>query len=299
MSRISLAVILFIAAAGLFDLMLLPEGGGLARDDSRTRRPSPERYEPPADRAGRESWKPPQDSPGRDSLDTPSAGDPAFSIAVPAEKGNSIGTAFSLDRRGVWMTARHVVDGCARVLIVTAPRRGVRVRRTYIHPRADLAVLQTRGGAPAVRFTRQKLRRGQTGYHFGFPKGEPAAVKSVLIGRRRMRSVGRYNVIEPVVAWADRVRVPDSYGGLGGISGGPAMDGRGNIIGVTVAGSKRRGRIYTTALTSIAAALERADVPAERGGGRRGTIDGRNFADVGAGLRKRLTVALVYCAASA
>ena len=238
MSRISLAVILFIAAAGLFDLTLLPDSGGHARDDSRMRRPDPERSNPPADRAGREAWKPPQDSPGGGNLDAPSAGDPAFSIAVPAEKGNSIGTAFSLDRRGVWMTARHVVDGCARVLIVTAPRRGVRVNRTYIHPRADLAVLQTRGGAPAVRFTQQTLRHGQTGYHFGFPKGEPAAVKSVLIGRRRMRSVGRYNVIEPVVAWADRVRVPDSYGGLGGISGGPAMDGRGNIIGVTVAGSE-------------------------------------------------------------
>ena len=299
MSRISLAVILFIAAAGLFDLTLLPDSGGHARDDSRMRRPDPERSNPPADRAGREAWKPPQDSPGGGNLDAPSAGDPAFSIAVPAEKGNSIGTAFSLDRRGVWMTARHVVDGCARVLIVTAPRRGVRVNRTYIHPRADLAVLQTRGGAPAVRFTQQTLRHGQTGYHFGFPKGEPSAVKSVLIGRRRMRSVGRYNVIEPVVAWADRVRVPDSYGGLGGISGGPAMDGRGNIIGVTVAGSKRRGRIYTTALTSIAAAIERSGARAERDGGRRGTIDGRNFADFGASLRKRLTVALVYCAASA
>ena len=294
MSRISLAVILFIAAAGLFDLTLMPEGG-----DSRTRRPSPERYEPPADRAGRESWKPPQDSPGRDSLDAPSAGDPAFSIAVPAETSNSIGTAFSLDNRGVWMTARHVVDGCARVLIVTGPRRGMRVDRTYIHPRADLAILQTRGGAPALGFTRQKLRRGQTGFHFGYPKGQPAAVQSVLIGRRRMRSVGRYKVVEPVVAWADRVRVPDSSGGLGGISGGPALDARGNIVGVTVAGTKRRGRIYTTALSSMAAALDRAGVRTGGRDGRRGGIDGRNFADVGADLRGRLTVALVYCAASA
>ena len=299
MRSLPFVVILIIALAGIFDLTSAPEEARHARDEGRTRRPDPGQFVRRDDRAGREAWKPPQDARGRDSLEAPSAADPGFSVAIPSDKSNSIGTAFSLDRRGVWMTARHVVDGCARVLIVTAPRRGVRVNRTYIHPRADLAVLQTRGGAPAVRFTQQTLRRGQTGYHFGFPKGEPAAVKSVLIGRRRMRSVGRYNVIEPVVAWADRVRVPDSYGGLGGISGGPAMDGSGNIIGVTVAGSKRRGRIYTTALTSIAAAIERADVPAERGGGRRGTINGRNFADFGASLRKRLTVALVYCAASA
>ncbi|MCY4395020.1 MAG: serine protease [Rhodospirillaceae bacterium] len=298
MRRTPFIAILLIVVAGLSDL-LLPGDGRQARDENRTRRPNPGQFERRDDTARREAWKPPRDSGGSGSLEAPSARDPAISVAIPSDKSNSIGTAFSLDRKGVWMTARHVVDGCARVLIVTGPRRGVRVRQTYIHPRADLAVLQTRGGAPAVRFTEQTLRRGQTGYHFGYPKGEPAAVQSTLIGRRRMRSVGRYNVIEPVVAWADRVRVPDSYGGLGGISGGPAMDGNGNIIGVTVAGSKRRGRIYTTALTSIAAAIERSGAPAERGGGRRGTIDGRNFADFGATLRKRLTVALVYCAASA
>ena len=297
MRRIPVLSILLIALAFLPDL-LLPEEGRRMHEDGRMRRPDPGQFARPDETVRREAWKPPAKSGGRGSLDAPSASDPAFSIAVPWEKRNSIGTAFSLDRSGVWMTARHVVDGCARVLVVTAPRRGVRVRQTYIHPHADLAVLQTRGGAAAVQFTQRTLRRGQTGYHFGFPKGKPAAIQSVLIGQRRMRSVGRYNVIEPVVAWADRVRVPDSYGGLGGISGGPVMDGRGTIVGVTVAGSKRRGRIFTTALTSIAAALERSGAPAEGGGGRRGAIDGRNFADVGADLRRRLTVALVYCAAA-
>ncbi|MXW93014.1 MAG: trypsin-like peptidase domain-containing protein [Rhodospirillaceae bacterium] len=299
MRRTPFIAILIVVIAGLADL-LLPEDGRRPGDENRMRRPDPGQFVRRGDADRREAWKPPADAPdrgGSGGLQAPSASDPAFSVAIPTDKSNSIGTAFSLDRRGVWMTARHVVDGCARVLIVTGPRRGVRVRQTYIHPKADLAVLQTRGGAPAVPFTRQTLRRGQTGYHFGYPRGEPAAIQSTLIGRRRMRSVGRYNVTEPVVAWADRVRVPDSYGGLGGISGGPAMDGRGEIIGVTVAGSKRRGRIFTTALTSIAAAIERSGAPAERGGGRRGAIDGRNFAEVGAGLRKRLTVALVYCAA--
>ena len=298
MRSLPFLVLLIVALAGIFDLTAAPEDARHAREDNRLRRPDPGQFVRRDDDARREAWKPPQDAGSRGGdLRAPSARDPAFSVAIPSAKGNSIGTAFSLDRRGVWMTARHVVDGCARVLIVTGPKRGVRVRQTYIHPRADLAVLQTRGGAPAVQFTQQTLRRGQAGYHFGYPKGRPAAIQSVLIGRRRMRSVGRYNVVEPVVAWADRVRVPDSYGGLGGISGGPAMDGSGTIIGVTVAGSKRRGRIFTTALASIAAALERSGAPAERSGGRRGAIDGRNFADVGADLRKRLTVALVYCAA--
>ena len=267
-------------------------------DDSRMRRPDPERSLRSLDPAGREAWQPPREVRGGDRLGAPSGLDPVFQVAVPAEQRNSIGTAFSLDDRGLWMTARHVVDGCARVLIAiaTEPRLFARVDRSYIHRRADLAILQTRGSGPAVSFTRQKLRRGQTGYHFGFPKGKPVAVQSVLIGRRLMRSVGRYNVLEPVVVWADRVRVPEIYGGLGGISGGPAMDPRGVIVGVTVASSKRRGRIITTALTSIAAALDRADVAVDQGDGQPDAITASNFTFVGHALRSQLTVALVYCA---
>lgn len=239
----------------------------------------------------------PDRSSRRSSLAAPSVRDPGFTVAVPVAKGNSIGTAFSLDQRGVWMTARHVVDGCARVLIVTKPGRGVRVNRTYISRHADLAILETRGGAPSVTFTQSSLQIGQTGYHFGYPNGKPAAVKSTLIGRRRMRSSGRYSVVEPVVAWTEQVRVPDTYGGLGGISGGPAFDSNGNIIGVTVAGTKRRGRIYTTALTSVASALSEAGVSVDRGSGKDGRINNRNFSEVGADMRRKLTVALVYCAA--
>jgi len=297
MTRIPIVIILIIAVAGVFDLVLSPEGDGPARDGSQVRRPDPQRFERRSQQQRQDQWKAPDRSAGRGSLAAPSARDPAFNVAVPETKGNSIGTAFSLDRRGIWMTARHVVDGCSRVLIVTKPGRGVRVSRIFISRRADLAVLQTRGGSPSVRFTQSGLKIGQTGYHFGYPKGKPSAVKSTLIGRRRMRSSGRYSVVEPVVAWAEQVRVPDTFGGLGGISGGPAFDSNGNIIGVTVAGTKRRGRVYTTALTSIAAALNKAGVSVERGAGRRGEINNRNFAEIGAEMRQKLTVALVYCAA--
>lgn len=297
MTRIPIVIILIIAVAGIFDRVLSPDGGEKARDGSQVRRPNPDQFKRDQARSRQQRWTPPRQGNGRGSLGAPSARDPAFSVAVSPEKRNSIGTAFSLDRRGIWMTARHVVDGCARVLIVTKPRTGIRVTQVYIHRGADLAVLRTRGGAPPVRFTDTGLKVGQTGYHFGYPKGKASAVKSTLIGRRRMRSVGRYSVVEPVVAWAEQVRVPDTQGGLGGISGGPAFDANGNIIGVTVAGTKRRGRVYTTALPSVAKALNRAKVSVARGSGDRGAITSRNFASVGAAMRKRLTVALVYCAA--
>lgn len=235
-------------------------------------------------------------NPGGRELPDPSNRDPAVNVEIPVEAQNSQGTAFSIDARGVWMTARHVADSCDQMYVMTGPRQGIPVRNVYIHPSADLAILRTNRGAPPFAITPETLRISQDGYHFGFPSGEPAAVSSRLLGRAVMRVSGRYRTREPVVAWAEQVRVPDSQGGLQGISGGPAVDANGRLIGVTVAGSRRRGRVYTTALVSMHQALRRARASIDEAGqGRPGSVDGRNFAQVGAGLRQSLSVARVVC----
>lgn len=232
---------------------------------------------------------------GTRPLAPPASSDPIVEVPVAA-KQNSIGTAFSLDGRGTWMTARHVADGCSRMGIVTAPRVGMLVRSVYIHPSADLAVLRTDRGAPHVAFSMDPLRVGETGYHFGFPRGEPGAAQSSLLGRATMRSQGRYAVSEPVVVWAERIRVPESGGHLGGISGGPAFDESGRVIGVTVAGSVRRGRVYTTDPSSVRAALGSANVtPGAESTAVRPRLTASTWLDEGAVLRGQLSVAQVVC----
>jgi len=231
---------------------------------------------------------------GGQALRPASPGDPSIRIAIPARVRSSSGTAFSIDSRGLWMTARHVVDSCPKAYILTGPRRGMLVKRVYIHRSADIAFVTTDRGAPAFAFAWDTLRVGQTGYHFGFPKGQPGDVKSRLIGRRVMRVHGRYSTAEPIVAWVERVRVPDTYEGLGGISGGPAFDAQGRVIGVTVAGTVRRGRVYTTSHTSMRAALARARIT--RGDGQTaGAIPGTGFADFARTLRGRLSIAKIVC----
>jgi len=231
---------------------------------------------------------------GGRALQPASPSDPSIQIAVPARVSSSSGTAFSIDSRGLWMTARHVVDSCPRAFILTGPRTGMPVRRFYIHPSADIAFVTTDRGAPALAFDWDTLHEGQTGFHFGFPKGQPGDVKSRLIGRRVMRVHGRYTTAEPVVAWVERVRIPDSYEGLGGISGGPAFDSRGRVTGVTVAGTVRRGRVYTTAHTSMQAALARAKITS--GNGRAvGMIPESGFAARGESLRRQLSIAKIVC----
>ena len=222
--------------------------------------------------------------------------DPSININIKPRTGSTSGTAFSIDRRGLWMTARHVVDGCPKIYVLTGPRKGLLVRRVYVHPTADIAMINTSRGTPALGFAQASLRLGMTGFHFGFPKGRPGDVRSALIGRRVMRVRGRYRTAEPVVAWAERVRVPNTSGGLGGISGGPALNGSGSVIGVTVAGTVRRGRVYTTAPASIRRAIRRAHTRLpSRGTGGAARVPANSFPSYGSNLRHRLTVAKVIC----
>jgi S1-C subfamily serine protease len=228
-------------------------------------------------------------------LAKPSSRDPLFTIET-GEKSNSTGTAFAIRGDGVWLTARHVVDGCDKVGLVMAPRRALRVSRVLPHPRADMAVLWTRRSVPSLSISNDPLRLRQDGFHFGFPQAKPGQVTSSLLGRRNMRTTGRYRHTEPVVAWAERRRVPSTET-LGGISGGPALNANGEIVGVTVASSKRRGRVFTTAPLSLERMLDLADVlPAgiPSAGLNTGPSDG-NFTDYGTALRQQLTVAQVIC----
>ena len=51
--------------------------------------------------------------------------DPSVIVDAPAMPEPGSGTAFSIDDRGVWITARHVVDGCRRAAVVVSEGRGV------------------------------------------------------------------------------------------------------------------------------------------------------------------------------
>jgi hypothetical protein len=67
---------------------------------------------------------------------------------------------------------------------------------------------------------------------------------------------GRYSLDEPVLAWVEQGRTNGIEGTLAGLSGGPVFNASGDVIGVTLAESPRRGRIYTSAPDSIARFLD-------------------------------------------
>lgn len=279
-----------------------PAGGGGSKGQRNDQIPGGSRgwnkVENPDGTAGGGSGRRPNPVAGV-KLPPPSSGDQSFTIKI-GEKKNSTGTAFSIADNGVWITARHVAFGCRVMGILTGPNKGFKVVKSVIHPNADVAVLFTKKGAPffPVAPATHRLALGQSGFHFGYPRGKPGDVHSKIMGRRIMRVEGRYRTAEPVVAWAEQSRQPNTQGPLSGLSGGPILDKNGTIVGVHVAGSIRRGRIYSVPPVSVHQVIQRAR--AQIGGQQRnrlGTsmLNPRDYPRYGSLVRRQLTSAKVLC----
>jgi serine protease Do len=222
--------------------------------------------------------------------------DPEVVVNVPDAAQPGVGTAFSVGDSGVWLTARHVVEGCRTAALVVADGQGV-AAGVQIYPRGEAAVLVTDGGAAALPLAlSERLRRGERAFHPGFPQGQPGEATSRLLGRENLVVQGRGARTESVLAWAETGRTDGLNGSLSGLSGAPALDRSGRVIGVTIAESPRRGRIYTTAPETVQAAIDysgrRTNVLAT---GEPVTVD--NYGRVADSLRRDLRIAQVVCIA--
>lgn len=229
-------------------------------------------------------------------LPPPSVYDPEVLVEVgPVSSG--LGSAFAISEDGWWLTARHVVDACAQVGIIVSRASAAPVREVRVARFADIALLKTdvAPAALAIDTSERNFQVGQRAYHVGFPQGRGGEAYSRLIGRERLIARGRYQLDEPVLAWAELGRTEDLGGSLAGISGGPAIAANGMVIGVTVAESSRRGRIYTAAPSSIMRLLRVEQVEAVGAPAPQLTPDtyGREADD----LRRDLAVAQIVCIA--
>jgi serine protease Do len=235
----------------------------------------------------------PPDVEGGAPLPAESPFDPEVYVeAGPAAPGT--GTAFAVAPDGVWLSARHVVDGCGRVGIAVDEREAVAAQVTIARD-ADVAILRTQGGPDGLALDLEDadMTVGEPAFHIGFPQGRPGEVASRLMGRERLITTGRRQGEEPVLVWAEIGRTRGLRGSLGGLSGGPAFDARGQVVGVTIAEEPRRGKIYTAAPSAVARFIGRARLtpkgePAEG-------IDARRYGRAGDELRRSLQVAQVIC----
>jgi S1-C subfamily serine protease len=217
------------------------------------------------------------------------------SVDVPDHPGPVVGTAFSVASTGLWITARHVVDGCRQAALVVGEGRGV-AATAQIDPSGEAALLHTEGGAPALPLDlAAPLREGEPAFHPGFPQGLPGEAASRLIGRENLIVHGRGARTEPVLVWAEVGRSEGLKGSLGGLSGAPALDGRGRVVGVTIAEAPRRGRIYTTAPETVERLIGEAGAPLPVAASSGAPLTSENYGKVAEALRRDLRVAQVVC----
>ena len=226
--------------------------------------------------------------------------DPAIVIRTPAS-GTVGGTAFSVAKAGVWLTARHAVEGCRKVALMVKADHGV-VADVHLSS-GDVAVLTTLGGSPGLPLALNgPLRIGERGFHPGFPQGAAGEVSSRLIGRqtlvlrwkRRLRGAHA----EQVVAWAETGRTDNLAGDLAGLSGAPVLDANGYVVGMTLAEAPRRARLYTATPETLAKALRRLHLEPAAGDAAAPlpfTVD--NYGRMADSLRRDLQIAPVRCVA--
>lgn len=206
------------------------------------------------------------------------------------------GTAFSIADTGRWVTAKHVVEGCRRPALLIGDGRAV-AASVRLAVRADIAILITDGGSPALATPIAiAVHRGERGFHPGFPRGRPGEVSTLLLGPERLHRRGLGHAGAPVLAWAEVGRTEGLRGTLAGLSGAPVLDRDGRVVGVTIAESPRRGRVYTTSPETLALAVRGMAEHGEDVLDEPLTID--NYGRAANDLRRDLRVAQVVCLSS-
>ena len=211
-------------------------------------------------------------------------------------QGVSVGTSFAVSEAGVWVTARHVVQGCTDIA-ERGPNGWDAVRVAWVHPHADMALIRSQGAPTHFALANDDIVSNQDGYAFGYPQGRPGSVHGHLIGRTQIRSPGLFTGTAPTLAWAEVERQPAFKGSLGGISGGPLLDANGRVLGVVVAEIPRRGRFETLApevLREVAA--HGRLVPPTSHAPVVVSLPEADFGRVGDELREQYAVSQVACA---
>ncbi len=135
----------------------------------------------------------------------------------------------------VYLTARHVVDGCD-------------LSDVYHYPNSDLSLFRKPSNVNnELALNISSKNKFDQGYILGFPSGQSAIAKIKYLGFADQKIRGDYQVNSKVDVWAFydlSVRLKS----LAGMSGGAVLDEQGDLIGVLSGEIVRRGRVLTTTI---------------------------------------------------
>ncbi len=138
-----------------------------------------------------------------------------------------LGSGFFVSPEGEFLTNRHVMkDAFSAVVFSPNGKRYPVTKITAIHPEADLVkgtVGNVSAPVPFLRISREEVVKGQRVYVFGNPKGLSFTVSDGIVSA--FRALPEFGEVFQMTA-------PIS----GGSSGGPVVNERGEVVGISVAG---------------------------------------------------------------
>ncbi len=147
-------------------------------------------------------------------------GKPARGPVNPGEFG---GTGFALSSNGYVVTNYHVIKGADSVYVQNSQGEAFKVKQIYIDPAYDIAVLQIidpefKLASLPYTFKKSAADVGQGVYTIGFPRDDQVYGEGYVSSRNGFAG--------DTVAY--QVSIPVNPGN----SGGPLLDGKGNIVGI-------------------------------------------------------------------
>lgn len=151
-----------------------------------------------------------------------------FAMPDRDQPRNGLGSGFIIDEDGIIVTNNHVIDGADQITVVLEDGRRLDATLVGADEKTDLAVLEVEATVdlPTIEFgDTEELRVGDWVVALGNPFGIGATVTAGIVSAlsRDIRS-GPYDDYIQVDAPINR-----------GNSGGPLLDGDGDVIGVNTA----------------------------------------------------------------
>lgn len=225
---------------------------------------------------------------------------PKYRLEIDSKiRRSATGTAFYIGDNK-WLTARHVINKCPQVFLEQNSTKQL-IERIIIHPNSDLAIFDHSTNYLTGKFG-LATDISTTSFSSGYPGGYPGDVALSFVGFTAMEERG-YNILEKHTVFAISDKEPEHLVSFGGISGGPSFDGFGNVNGVVVAESVRRGLLFAVSIEQISwliAASYKGSVSPKDAKDKKDrnlsiSLDSNSFSEVGEELRSNGTVRKVFC----
>jgi serine protease Do len=163
---------------------------------------------------------------------------------------NNRGSGFIIHPRGYILTAHHVVDGAREVEIRLADRQRLRGEVVAMDPQVDLAIIkihEEREFPVLALGDSDNLKVGELVGSLGYPFGADSSLSLGIISRR-----GR----SQAVSMGFELLQSDAGASPGG-SGGPLVNMKGHVVGMTTMASERGNIGFAVPVNTIKAMIPR------------------------------------------